>query len=727
MDSKPRINTIMLLLACKKRPFLLLLVLLFCQSLQVYAGKLIDMGAVTAPDGSVQLRLTFDGPAPVAKGYNIEKPPRLSIDLPGTSSALPKYNELGFDAAQSVTILESGTRTRLVVSQKEPKGFVTRQDGSMMLITIGGEVGEKARATLKSPSPYGSPDYTSTYRAQLAMTTQSQSQKVRDIDFKRGDDEAGNVIITLSDASVPVAINEVTGRIQLQFKGEAIPEKLRNRLDVTDFGTPVRFIDARVEEGNGVITIEPKGGYDYLAYQTDNKLTISVKSEAGEGYVKSRKGIAYRGDKVSFNFQNIEVRTILQLIADINNMNLVASDTVTGNVTLRLKNVPWDHALDIVLKAKGLDKRMAGNVMTVAPAAEIAAREKEQLENEKQIRELAPVYTDLITINYADAKEFSKVIGGDDDGKTGLLTEQGSIQVVERTNSLLIKDTQEKLDEIRALIEQMDIPVRQVLIEARIVTLSSNYTRELGVKWSGGKGYQSDNSRTIIGGRGAGFKFTDTEDPILTSDGFDLSKTVPTFDGSQVFTDLSVAGNTAAALGIGFVTNGTLLNLELSALISDGGGEVVSQPKVITADKQKALIKAGKQIPYTEASSSGAATVSFQDAVLSLEVTPQITPEGRVILDIKVTNDDSTETASNGVPIIDKNEITTQVLVNDGETVVLGGVFKQTQKNNVDKVPLLGDIPYLGHLFQKKTKRDDKSELMVFITPRVIEEGVSIN
>ncbi|WP_330926022.1 type IV pilus secretin PilQ family protein [Candidatus Sororendozoicomonas aggregata] len=724
MDSKPRINTFILLLTCKKRAFLLFLVLLFCQPFQVFAGKLIDMNAVTAPDGSVQLRLTFDGPAPAAKGYNIEQPPRLSIDLPGTGNTLPKYNELGFDAAQSVTILETGNRTRLVVSQKEPKGFVTRKDGSMMLITIGGAVGEKARTTLKSPSPYGSPNYT----AQLAMAAQSEGLKVRDIDFKRGDDEAGNVIITLSDAGVPVAINEVSGRILLEFKGEAIPEKLRNRLDVTDFGTPVKFIDTKIKEGNAVITIEPKGGYDYLAYQTDNKLTISVKSEAGEGYVKSRKGIAYRGDKVSFNFQNIEVRTILQLIADINNMNLVASDTVTGNVTLRLKNVPWDHALDIVLKAKGLDKRMAGNVMTVAPAAEIAAREKEQLENEKQIRELAPVYTDLLTINYADAKELSKVIGGGgDDGGKGLLTEQGSIQVVERTNSLLIKDTQEKLDEIRSLVEQMDIPVRQVLIEARIVTLSSNYTRELGVKWSGGKGRQSDNSRTVVGGRGTGFEFVDTEDPILTSDGFDLSKTVPTFDGSQVFTDLSVAGNTAAALGIGFVTNGTLLNLELSALISDGGGEVVSQPKVITADKQKALIKAGKQIPYTEASSSGAATVSFQDAVLSLEVTPQITPEGRVILDIKVTNDDSTETASNGVPIIDKNEITTQVLVNDGETVVLGGVFKQTQKNNVDKVPLLGDIPYLGHLFRKKTSRDDKSELMVFITPRVIEEGTSIN
>ena len=390
----------------------------------------------------------------------------------------------------------------------------------------------------------------------------------------------------------------------------------------------------------------------------------------------------------------------MQLIADFTDLNLVASDTVGGNVTLRLQNVPWDQALDIVLKAKGLDKRLTGNVLTVAPAAEIAAREREQLENQKQIRELAPVYTDLVQINYADAADIATVLKGDSDAS--LLTERGSVQVVSRTNSLLIKDTQQKLDELRALIEQLDIPIRQVMIEARIVSLSSNFKDELGVKWSGEK--KVDNS---------------------PKKGRDLTVGGGKADG--VFTDLGVVGGTSSALSIGFSTNGgTILNLQLSALLSDGGGEVISQPKVITADKKTAVIKSGKEIPYEEKTSSGATAVAFKDAVLGLEVTPQITPDGRVIMDIKINNDDTTDEASNNVPIISTNEITTQVLVEDGETVVLGGVYKQTKIKSEVKVPVLADIPYVGSLFRKKAESDDKEELLVFITPRIITEQVSL-
>ena len=703
--------------------FVLVYGILLSLPLPVWSVVLKDMDAVTKPDGLVELRLSFDGPAPAAKGYSIEQPPRVSIDLPDTTSALQKYNELGFDVAQSVTVLQAGSRTRLVVNQKSPTSFASRQVGNVLYVSIGGSANKPVSRAAATPAPYTyTPGLAAAYGVSPAMERTMQGQ-ITLIDFQRGDEGEGNVVLTLSNSDIPMDINEVSGRIRLQFKGDILPERLRNRLDVIDFATPVKYVDARVEDGNTVILIEPKGGYDYLAYQADNKLTISVKPLSGKSYVKKRQGLAYKGEKLSLNFQNIEVRAVLQLIADFTNLNLVASDTVAGSVTLRLKNVPWDHALDIVLKAKGLDKRLEGNVLTVAPAEEIAAREKQQLENEKQIRELAPVYTDLVQINYADAAEIAKVLAGDE-GES-LLTEQGSVQVVERTNSLLIKDTQSKLDEIRSLLELMDIPVRQVLIEARIVTLSTNFSKELGVKWTGGATKNSDNRFIIAGGKNSGFNFEEGE-VVLDSNGFVLNNAQTTFQGDNVFTDLGVTGSTAATLGIGFITNGTLLNLELSALLSDGGGEVISQPKVITADKQTALIKAGKQIPYTEASSSGAATVAFQDAVLSLEVTPQITPEGRVIMDIKVTNDDSTETAPNGVPIIDKNEITTQVLVDDGETVVLGGVFKQTKKNEVHKVPVLGDIPFVGALFRKKTNQDDKSELMVFITPRVIAEDMAL-
>ncbi len=689
------------------------------QSSSALGRVLIDMEAATKPDGLVELRLAFDGPAPEPRGYNIEQPPRVSIDLPDTTSGLPKYNELGFDVARSVTVLEAGNRTRLVVNQKVPTSFASRQDGNLLYILIGGE-GKAANqeATTATRQRY-TPGLAAAYGVSPTLERATQGE-ISLIDFQRGEEGEGNIVITLSNANMPMDINEVAGRIKLKFQGEVLPERLRNRLDVIDFATPVKYIDARVEDGNAVVIIEPKPGYDYLAYQADNQLTISVKPQASKGYVKKRKGPTYKGEKLSLNFQNIEVRAVLQLIADFTSLNLVASDTVTGQVTLRLQNVPWDHALDIVLKAKGLDKRLTGNVLTVAPAEEIAAREKQQLENEKQIRELAPAYTDLIQINYADAKDIAKVLAGEE-GES-LLTDQGSVQVVERTNSLLVKDTQAKLDEIRELLEQIDIPVRQVLIEARVVTLSTSYRKELGVKWTGGVTNSSENRFIFGGGRGTDIKFSEDAARLDGDYDFNMGELKTSFTGENVFTDLSIADTTAAALGIGFATNGTLLNLELSALLSDGGGEVVSQPKVITADKQTALIKAGKQIPYTEASSSGAATVSFQDAVLSLEVTPQITPEGRVIMDIKVTNDDSTETAANGVPIIDKNEITTQVLVDDGETVVLGGVFKQTKTKRVDKVPVLGDIPYVGSLFRRKTNKDEKSELMVFITPRVVSE-----
>nr|MDT0253805.1 type IV pilus secretin PilQ family protein [Endozoicomonas sp.] len=653
----------------------LLYVLLAILPVSAWGVTLKNMDVSALPGDMVELRLTFDGAAPVAHGYSIEKPPRISIDLPFTRSELPKYNEVGFNNAKSVTVLEAGDRTRLVINLQESTRFTSQADGRTLSIYLGDD-GQAAAVQRESVG------------AKNTSMASAVRKGITDIDFQRGDDGEGKVMIALGDAKIPMDMNEQGGRIRLEFQGDVLPQRLRNRLDVIDFATPVKFIDAKVEDGNSIIVIEPKGQFEYLAYQTDNLLTVSVKTPDRKDLGRRKSGLSYKGDKLSLNFQDIEVRAVLQLIADFTDLNLVASDTVGGNVTLRLQNVPWDQALDIVLKAKGLDKRLQGNVLTVAPAAEIAAREREQLENEKQIRELAPVYTDLVQINYADAAEIAGVLQGD--GDASLLTERGSVQVVARTNNLLIKDTQAKLDELRSLIEQLDIPIRQVMIEARIVTLSSNFKNDLGVKWSG-----STRDTESLG------------------------------DGRDIFTDLNI--NTSTVLDIGFSTGtGTILNLELTALLSDGGGEIVSQPRVITADKKTAIIKAGKEIPYEEKTSSGATSIAFKDAVLGLEVTPQITPDGRVIMDIKVNNDDTVGDTITSVPIISTNEIITQVLVEDGETVVLGGIFKQTKKQSVTKVPILGDIPFVGALFRSRYESDDKEELLVFITPRIITDGVSL-
>ena len=677
---------------------MLLYTLLAWLPLSAWGVTLKKLDAGTLPGDIVELRLMFDGPAPQARGYTIEQPPRISLDLPFTRSSLPKYNEVGFENTESVTVLEAGERTRLVVNLKTASGYTTKTDGNVLYVYVGAE-GTTAKTPLPSIANSGAP------------LAEPGGTGITHIDFKRGDEGEGNIVITLANPNIPMDMNELGGRIRLEFQGNVLPGRLRNRLDVIDFATPVKFIDAKVEDGNSVIVIEPTGKYEHLAYQTDNTLTVSVKPVSEQDYARGRKGLTYKGDKLSLNFQDIEVRAVLQLIADFTDLNLVASDTVSGNVTLRLQNVPWDQALDIVLKSKGLDKRLEGNVLTVAPAEEIAIRERQQLENDKQIRELAPVYTDLIQINYADAAEIAAVLGGGED--TTLLTERGSVQVVDRTNSLLIKDTQQKLDEIRALIQRLDIPVKQVMIEARIVNVNSNFTKDLGVKWEGAKVFGDNGKGLSLGGRG-------TEATI--QDGSPVTTVV----NNAPFIDYSVSGANAASFALGFASNSALLNLELSAILSDGGGETISQPRVITADKTKAVIKSGTEIPYEEATSSGATSVAFKDAVLSLEVTPQITPEGSIIVDVKVTNDSQGTDAPNGVPTINKNEITTQVLIKDGETVVLGGVFTQNKTNSVAKVPVLGDMPYVGRLFRKDTNTNTKTELMIFITPRVINEQVTL-
>lgn len=539
---------------------------------------------------------------------------------------------------------------------------------------------------------------------------------IRNIDFQRGEKGEGNVVIDLSDPTLSPDIQEQGGKIRLDFAKTQLPDALRVRLDVKDFATPVQFVNASAQSDRTSITIEPSGLYDYLVYQTDNRLTVSIKPMTTEDAERRKKdNFAYTGEKLSLNFQDIDVRSVLQLIADFTDLNLVASDTVQGNITLRLQNVPWDQALDLVLKTKGLDKRKLGNVLLVAPADEIAARERQELEAQKQIAELAPLRRELIQVNYAKAADIAKLFQSVTSSGEEKENSRGSITVDDRTNSIIAYQPQERLDELRRIVSQLDIPVRQVMIEARIVEANVGYDKSLGVRWGGA--YHNGNWNSY--GKNGNMGIKDKEG--YNCGPFQGQCTFPTRDNSPTpFVDMG-AKDASSGIGIGFITDNIILDLQLSAMEKTGNGEVVSQPKVVTSDKETAKILKGSEIPYQEASSSGATSTSFKEAALSLEVTPQITPDNRIIVEVKVTKDaPDFQNALNGVPPINKNEVNAKILVNDGETIVIGGVFSNTQTKAVDKVPFLGDLPYLGRLFRRDTVSDTKNELLVFLTPRIM-------
>ncbi|WP_374979178.1 type IV pilus secretin PilQ [Pseudomonas solani] len=660
------------------------------------AADLQGLDVAAMPGGKVELKLAFDEPIAAPRGYTIEQPARIALDLPGVANKLGSKNrELGVGNARSVTIVEAKDRTRLIVNLATLVPYSTRVEGNNLFVVVG----EAAIAgqQVASAAPVAAPVAAAPVKAFAAV-----GKAISNIDFQRGDQGEGNVVITLSDPTVSPDIQEQGGKIRLDFSKTQLPESLRVRLDVKDFATPVQFVSASGSSGNASITIEPTGYYDYLAYQTENKLTVSIKPLTQDD-VEKRKNerFAYSGEKLSLNFQDIDVRSVLQLIADFTDLNLVASDTVQGNITLRLQNVPWDQALDLVLKTKGLDKRKVGNVLLVAPADEIAARERQELESQKQIAELAPLRRELIQVNYAKAADISKLFQSVTSGNESS-DERGSITVDDRTNSIIAYQTQDKLDELRRIVAQLDIPVRQVMIEARIVEANVDYDKSLGVNWRGAR--VGDNN-FVIGGEGG----------TRTGGG----STSPNA-ALGTFVDMGATGATSS-IGIGFVTDNTILDLELSAMEKTGNGEIVSQPKVVTSDKETAKILKGAEIPYQEASSSGASTTSFKEAALSLEVTPQITPDNRIIMEVKVTKDaPDFSNALNGVPPINKNEVNAKVLVSDGETIVIGGVFSNTQTKATDKVPFLGDLPFLGRMFKRDIVQDKKSELLVFLTPRIM-------
>jgi len=682
------------------------------------AANLNNMDVASLPGDRVELKLAFDEPVAAPRGYTLDQPARIALDLPGVSSKLgTKNRELGMGNARSVTVVEAQGRTRLIVNLTTLVPYSTRVDGNNLFVVLG-ESTPGLAATATAPV------------APVVPTPQQQQQQARassieNIDFRRGEDGAGNVVISLSDPSVSPSIEEQGGKIRVSFAKTQLPESLRVRLDVQDFATPVKFVDATSKSDGASIFIEPTGRYDYLAYQTDDKLTISIKP-LSEADVEKRKAerFAYSGEKLSLNFQDIDVRSVLQLIADFTDLNLVASDTVQGNITLRLQNVPWDQALDLVLKTKGLDKRQVGNVLLVAPADEIAARERQELESKRQIAELAPLRREVVQVNYAKASDIAKLFQTVT-SSSGQADDRGSIAVDDRTNNIIAYQTQERLDELRRIVTQLDIPVRQVMIEARIVEANVDYDKALGVRWGGS--FTSGNA-AVYGKDGATTFDTDTGRAYLPG-----TDTIGNFTASEgvapvPFVDLGAA-NSTAGLGIGFITNNLILDLQLSAMEKTGNGEIVSQPKVMTADKETAKILRGSEIPYQEASSSGATSTSFKEAALSLEVTPLITPDNRVILEVKVTKDAADfSRAVNGVPPINKNEVNAKVLVADGETVVIGGVFSNTQTQSAEKVPFLGDLPYLGRMFRRDVVADSKSELLIFLTPRILNhQAIAVN
>lgn len=686
------------------------------------AANIQSLDVASLPGDKIELKLGLDEPVAAPRGYTIEQPARIALDLPGVSSKLGiKNRELGAGNARSLTVVEAKDRTRLIVNLTTLTPYSTRVEGNNLYVVIG--AGQAPVAA--SAAPVAQPVVTAPVKA-----VTSAAKEIRNIDFQRGEQGEGNLVIDLSDSSITPNIEEQGGKIRVTFAKTQLPEAMRARLDVKDFATPVNFVNASVSGDNVSIVIEPTGFYDYLAFQADNRLTISVKPLA-QDEVEKRKAerFAYTGEKLSLNFQDIDVRSVLQLIADFTDLNLVASDTVEGSITLRLQNVPWDQALDLVLKTKGLDKRKVGNVLLVAPAEGIAARERQELEAKKQIAELAPLRRELIQVNYAKASDIAKLFQSVATAD-GAVPDRGSITVDDRTNSIIAFQTQERLDELRRVVAQLDIPVRQVMIEARIVEATVGYDKSLGVRWGGNFG--GGSKWDVYGKDGARSIKTDDKTGVsqLLLPGTDTVGNFKLKDGVAPvpFVDMGLV-NSTSGIGLGFITDNAMLDLQLSAMEKTGNGEVISQPKVVTSDKETAKILKGAEIPYQEASSSGATSTSFKEAALSLEVTPQITPDNRVIMEVKVNKDEPDfSQAVNGVPPIRKNEVNAKVLINDGETIVLGGVFSNTQTKSVDKVPFLGDLPFIGRVFRRDIVEDKKNELLVFLTPRIMNsQSIAVN
>ncbi|WP_171499848.1 type IV pilus secretin PilQ [Acinetobacter indicus] len=675
------------------------------------------------PGQGTEIRVMFNGLPPQPAAYQLEQPSRLVLDFDKAQQSLKQASiPVATREASSVDVSSDAQRARLTVNLAEAGAFTTRVEGNTFILKIN-----------------------STQAAATPVAVQQTAQGISNIGFQRGAEGEGQVVIDLAGSNTPVDVQQQGSKIIVRTLGNKIPAHLARRLNVNDFATPVSTIDAQNDGGNGVITIQSAGSYEYMAYQAENKLTISLKRPVDKNPFKPRAAQSYTGKKISLDFQDIEVRRVLQLLADFTGINMVAADTVQGNITLRLKDVPWDQALDIILKTKNLDKRRNGNVIWIAPVAELIKAEEEAKAIAQSVK-LAPLQTEYIQLNYAKAADIEKLItdgknasnsrGGTNsvsgadplgDSVGSLLSPRGTVSVDPRTNTLIINDTAQKIDQIRGMIDLLDVSVKQVMIEARIVRATTDFTKEMGVKWGILSQGIMNNNHLLVGGNDT--TLWNLREPEKDDDTGGWKYEIERPQNLNV--DLGVTSAGASRIAFGLISlSDFMLDLELSALQADGYGEVISTPKVLTADKQQAKVASGTQIPYQSAEGGGVNAVStteFIDATLSLDVTPSITPDGKVQMNLNITSDSPGAPTPTGQLTINKNSINTNVLVDNGETVVLGGIFEQQTANQQTKVPFLGDIPYLGRLFRKDIKSDNKRELLIFVTPRIVNDSVSRN
>jgi type IV pilus assembly protein PilQ len=673
--------------------------------------KLESIDVQTLSGQQVQLKLRMSGPAPEPLPFTIDKPARIAFDLPNTALALASRRiDVRSGGVDTVLAAEANGRTRVVVNVDSLLPYTTKVDGNDIIVTLGSLAGDtmaKAAPSHPGSGPAGA----------------AAERTIRTIDFRRGSDGTGRVIVQLTDPRTPVNVRQEGNQVVVDFAGTLMPKNLMRRYDVQDFATPVQTVDAIRVEGSSRLVISAQGDFEQLAYQSDNQYTIEIKPSLKRANAEEKK--EYTGERLTLNFQDIDVRSVLQLLADTSGQNIVVSDSVTGNLTLRLQNVPWDQALDIVLRTKGLDKRRQDNVIIVGPTEELASREKAELAAHKEVQELSPVRSEFLQVNYAKVSDLAKLIKPGN-SKDSMLSPRGSLSIDDRTNTLLVQDTAERLADIRRLVQTLDVPVRQVLIEARIVVVSDTFERDLGAQLGiSTTGSAGANLFSVSGTSAA-------SDGIVTSSA--TGATATTALSSQSLANRYQvnlpAANTNGSIGVSLLSGSHLIDLQLSAAENEGKSETISAPKVITANQKQATIMQGVEIPYQESASSGATTTQFKNAVLSLKVTPLITPDNRVIMDIDVSDDtvgSNVQSATGGsVPSIDTREIQTQVLVSDGQTVVLGGILETTKSKTDTKVPWLGDIPILGNLFKSTININDKTQLLIFITPKILREGSNL-
>jgi len=728
--------------------------------------NLNSIGFANLPGDSIEVRFEFDQRPPEPSGFAQVDPARISIDLDNVQSLLGERRfEIDSNNANSLMVLETSERTRLVFNLLHTVDYQTSIEGNTLIVQLGSD-NRSASSTQ------------ATQQASPAPSSEAQGPALVDVNFRRGSEpNEGQIVISLSDDSALGNVEQIGSRVYLEFSGTTVPERLNRRFDVTDFSTPVNTIDVYPQRGSATIAVDLNGQYEYVAYQQGRQYTISV-TPPGVTNASADPASAFSGNLVSLSFQNIDVRSVLQLLAEENDLNLVASDAISGNITLQLQDVPWDQALNLVLQSRNLDKRLVGNVLYVAPANEIATQEQQALDASRQAQALAPLQTEYVQVNYADAGNILLLLTGSStgsasreaapvaadpaagataagNGANGVLSSRGTATVDSRTNIIIIRDVAEKLEEVRELLSKLDVPVRQVLIEARIVNVSTDFGRDLGVRWGGaGRNDSSDGFR--YGGSQAStleqqnnrvaqnsalqtaYAAGEAARVQALQDGTDPSligalvaqaiAAIPIPSGSVSFpdalaVDLGAENENATSFSVGFAGSSGLIELELSALESSGNGEVIARPKVTTQDKVTATIESGVRIPYQAQAggTAGGSTTEFVDAVLSLEVTPQITPDGRIIMQLDI-HQDSVATGTGNVPAINTNAINTSVLVENGDTIVLGGVFREETTTTESKTPLLGDIPYVGRLFKRTNNTNRRTELLIFITPRIIAE-----